>query len=250
VTRVVDDPEGAADAAGPRAERLTRLFRILDSLLQVHAMPSIRIFGTLCFGLSAAALSSGTHAADLLGLYVGAAGGQATIRAEQLHWVNAAGNPIGGADSISKNDTGWKTMLGVRPISLLGAELEYIDFGHASQTTTIGLEEDRADLRARALSFFGVFYAPIPVPAFDLYAKVGMSSLHSTVNEVGRARIDCFPTLCPWYVHRDGTESRIAYGAGLQVKLARFAIRAEYEKIRASTGDPSLMSLGLIWRFY
>jgi hypothetical protein len=34
----------------------------------------------------------------------------------------------------------------------------------------------------------------------------------------------------------------------MQVQLARLAIRAEYERISADTGDPSLMSLGLIWR--
>jgi hypothetical protein len=94
------------------------------------------------------------------------------------------------------------------------------------------------------------------VPAVDLYGKVGMASLHSTLNEIvpGPAReTPCSPTYCIppaiAYINRDWTDTRLAYGAGLQVKLARFAIRAEYERISASTGDPSLMSLGLLWRF-
>jgi hypothetical protein len=190
------------------------------------------------------------EAADPLGLYVGAAAGQATIRADQLQFVNLEGIPVDvGSTSIRKNDTGWKTMLGVRPISLIGAELEYVDFGHADTQGFLGPYIYRADLRATALSVFGVLYAPIPVPAFDLYGKVGMSSLHSTVNEA-LFTIDCFPTLCPEPIHRERTDTHLAYGAGMQARLARFAIRAEYERISASTGDPSLMSLGLIWTVY
>jgi hypothetical protein len=157
---------------------------------------------------------------------------------------------------MSKNDTGWKIMLGVRPISLIGAELEYVDFGHPTLSYTpvgVGLGW-QADLRATARSAFGVLYAPIPVPAFDLYGKVGMSSLHSTVNATGSW--GCFPPAECVAVnqtaafHLDRTDTDLAYGAGLQVKLAGFAIRAEYERIRESTGDPSLMSLGIIWTFY
>jgi hypothetical protein len=194
------------------------------------------------------------EAADPLGLYVGAAAGQATVRADGLHFVDLTGSPLDGPVSISENDTGWKIMLGVRPISLIGAELEYIDFGHPTLSHTpggFGLSY-RADLRATAPSVFGMLYAPIPARTFDLYGKVGISSLHSTVNATGS--YGCSPPLlCPVGltedIHRDRTDTRLAYGAGLQVKLARFAIRAEYERISASTGDPSLISLGLIWRF-
>jgi hypothetical protein len=160
---------------------------------------------------------------------------------------------------MSKNDTGWKIMLGARPISLIGAELEYIDFGHPTVSQTpIGLGLGyQANLRATAPSAFCVLYAPIPVPKFDLYGKVGMSSLHSTVNATGQEGSLCPICVCPACprplpvdLHRDRTDTRLGYGAGLQAKLARFAIRAEYERISASTGDPSLMSLGLIWTFY
>jgi opacity protein-like surface antigen len=219
-------------------------------------MPAIRIAGTLCFGLCLAALSSRTYAAEPLGLYVGAAAGQATTRADQLQFVNAIGMPQEAANSISENATGWKIMLGVRPISSIGAELDYIDFGHPStvaQTSVTG-QNYPADLRVTAPSAFGVFYAPIPAPAFDLYGKIGVSSVRSTVNATeGVVAISCARSLIctaiPVYLHRDRTDTRLAYGAGVQVKLARFAVRAEYERISASTGDPSLMSLGLIWRF-
>jgi hypothetical protein len=174
-----------------------------------------------------------------LGLYVGASVGQTTIRVDPLP---------DGVISTSKIDMGWKIMLGVRPISLLGAELEYIDFGHTSQTA-VGRGVSRSDLQATAPSAFGVIHVPISMPAIDLYAKLGMSRLHGTVNETYSWGVDCFPGLCPVYYHRERTDTRLAYGAGLQVKLARVAIRTEYERISASTGDPSLMSLGLAWIF-
>jgi hypothetical protein len=216
-------------------------------------MPTIRIVGKLCFALSVAALSSATRAADPLGLYFGAAAGQATIRADGTQFVDFGGGPLDGAVSISKNDTGWKAMLGVQPISFIGAEVEYIDFGHTSQTP-LGFPNSRADLQARAPAAFAVLYAPIFVPAFDLYGKVGMASLHSVVNQMIPLPLGvaCSPTVCPYgYAdyNRERSDTRLAYGAGLQVKLPRFVIRAEYERISASTGDPSLMSLGLIWRF-
>lgn len=39
-------------------------------------------------------------------------------------------------------------------------------------------------------------------------------------------------------VHRDQTDARFAYGAGIQAKLAAIAIRLEYERISVSGGDP------------
>jgi hypothetical protein len=44
-------------------------------------------------------------------------------------------------------------------------------------------------------------------------------------------------------------DTRFAYGIGAQVKLATFAIRAEYERIAAMGGDPDLFSFGLSWSY-
>jgi hypothetical protein len=49
--------------------------------------------------------------------------------------------------------------------------------------------------------------------------------------------------------HRDRSSARLAYGARAQMTLGRFAIRAEYERINASEGDPDLLSLGLTLSF-
>jgi hypothetical protein len=44
-----------------------------------------------------------------------------------------------------------------------------------------------------------------------------------------------------------GNDTRFAYGAGLQVKVAGLAVRAEYERISAGGGNPDLLSLALTW---
>ena len=163
-------------------------------------------------------------------------------------FVDPVGMPLTGPISLSKHHTGWKLLVGLRPISLIGAEFEYVDFGspRASYTPAAFGLGYTADMRAKAATAFGVLYAPLPVPFLDVYGKAGLARLQTTVN--ANAGLGCFgPLLCPVHVgelHRDQTEVRFAYGAGTQVKLDRFAIRVEYERISASRGDPDLLSIG------
>jgi hypothetical protein len=62
-------------------------------------------------------------AEDPLGLYVGAALGQSEVRVDE--------SVFGGAPGFDAHRDAWKLLVGLRPISLLGAELDYMDFGHA-----------------------------------------------------------------------------------------------------------------------
>ena len=58
------------------------------------------------------------------------------------------------------------------------------------------------------------------------------------------------PCLLPIFIppySANGTSTRFTYGAGVQVKLATLAVRAEYERIHSSDGDPDLLSLALTW---
>jgi len=193
-------------------------------------------------------------AADPLGLYVGGGVGQSTVRSEQMQFTNFTGGPLDGPVSLSGHDAGWKLAAGLRPISLAGAEIEYIDFGHPTASATpygFGLGYS-ADVRARATAAFGVLYAPIPVPLFDLYGKAGVARLQTTASATGA--LGCFPPLtCPLVglgqFHRDQSSARLAYGAGAQMTLGRFAVRAEYERINASEGDPDLLSVGITLSF-
>lgn len=74
--------------------------------------------------------------------------------------------------------------------------------------------------------------------------------MSSTIDS--NASFGCFPPLlCPIRdntFHRGHTLTRVAYGAGAQVTIAQFALRAEYERISASDGNPDLLSLSIIWR--
>lgn len=41
--------------------------------------------------------------------------------------------------ALSDHDNGWKLLIGMRPISFTGAELEYIDFGHGTSAAWLPL---------------------------------------------------------------------------------------------------------------
>jgi hypothetical protein len=190
-------------------------------------------------------------AADPLGFYIGGAVGQSTLRADQAVFTSG-GVSVSGPISFSKHGTGWKLLAGLRPISVVGAELEYVDFGNPSLSYSggsMGVLGYQANTRAKAAAVFSVLYAPIPLPFFDIYGKAGLARLQTTTDATGT--FGCL-TNCPAYFgafHRDRTEARFAYGAGAQVSLGSFAVRVEYERISASDGDPSLLSVGLTWTF-
>ena len=65
--------------------------------------------------------------------------------------------------------------MGIRPISLIGAEVQYVDFGNASDLSSNAVHQ-------QAGAVYGMLYAPIPVPLFDVYAKAGLAWLRSTAN--------------------------------------------------------------------
>ena len=70
----------------------------------------------------------------------------------------------------------------MRPISILGAELEYIDFGHPS--TAYDPNNSNAngfDSHPRAGVLFGVGYLPLPIPFIDIYGKAGVARLQTDV---------------------------------------------------------------------
>jgi opacity protein-like surface antigen len=191
----------------------------------------------------------------MLGLYTGASVGQSNVRASQLHFIGPyPPNPAPAPVSISKSTTGWTVFAGIRPISLLGAELAYTDFGHptASQGPPGGFGlAYRASLRARATTAFGILYEPVPVRFLDVYAKAGVARLETTADATGA--FGCWtPLQCAAYpvsARRGQTGARFAYGAGMQARLSKIGVRLEYERISAAAGNPDLLSVGLTWNF-
>src|SRR5258708_10817046 len=172
-------------------------------------------------------------AGDLLGLYVGGSAGQTQVEA------NAPS--IG---DFKQNHSAFKVIAGIRPISLIGAELSYIDFGHPSgsiNTVSSNVSEKGADA-------FAVLYVPVPI--VDVFVKAGLARLQSTVNSVRGGVGTCTITAPNCALFRlDRTNTSFAAGAGAQLKFGSWAVRAEYERFNAAGGNPSLVSLGLTWTF-
>jgi opacity protein-like surface antigen len=189
--------------------------------------------------------------ADLLGLYVGAGVGQATVR-DSATAFGPPVTPFVEAVNFSEHHVGWKALIGMRPISFLGAELEYADFGHPSRSSSNG-PIYQADANARATSAFALGYLPLPIPLLDVYGKAGLAQLRTTVHASANPPCLFFSPPCLVAVkpdfRQDQNNTRFAIGAGAQLKFYSLAVRAEYERIRAPAGDPDLLSVALIWRF-
>jgi len=169
-----------------------------------------------------AVASSPVPAVDILGFYAGAAAGQAQVT------LGAPGISTAG---FSENHSAYKFMVGVRPISLIGAELSYIEFGHPAGS----LGSLSADARIAGTAGFGMLYLPIPLPFLDLYAKAGAARLKSTIR--GTA-----PVIGAFRVEASGT--RPGAGVGAQLKFGSLAVRAEYERFDVPGGYPGLVTLG------
>ena len=163
----------------------------------------------LVFGAGSA--HAGVPGADF---YVGAGIGQsnADMSASDLS-----------VSSFDKKDMGWKVFAGGRFVSLLGAELDYINFGKPNGSN--------AEVKYKALAGYGLFYFPIPLPVLDVYAKAGLARVDSDL----RVNASSFSS--------KGT--KFAYGAGLQLKFGSFAVRGEYERFKTDGAKPSLLSVSL-----
>ena len=181
------------------------------------------------------------RADNLPGLYVGAGVGYSTIRSDDP----AYGLP----GYFNDHQTAWKAIVGVRPLPIVGAEYEYIDFGHpANRSSYRASNYYGRDSHPRASALFGVGYLPIPVPFFDVYAKAGVARLQTDVRIANPAA--CGVASCPQiFASHDQTNNKFAYGMGLQSKLWGLSFRAEYERVSSRFGDPDALMIGATWTF-
>ena len=179
-----------------------------------------------------------------LGIYVGAALGEAHVRSEELR--SGETTPF----TFDQSQFGWKVFLGARPLSVVGVELVYSDFGSVNAPTPGAFAYFNANSKQNAASAFGIGYLPLPVPYLDLYGKLGVAHLH-TQSQVATQPFSCpAGSTCTIYgVSQSQSSTDLAYGAGAQAKFGALAVRIEYERINASGGNPDLFSLGLSWAF-
>jgi hypothetical protein len=199
--------------------------------------------------LSACAVSASASADNLLGFYVGAGAGESTVRSDHGF------DPYYPGDS-HPHHTAWKVLAGIRPIPFVGAEAEYIDFGHPSSADSSyvngsGYYGSGADTHPKAGILSGVGY--LPLPFVDLFAKVGLARLETNVNIYSQG--PCTGVIpggtCsqPVLSHQDARETKVAYGAGVQTHFLGLALRGEYERISSTFGDPDAFMVSVTWTF-
>jgi opacity protein-like surface antigen len=180
-------------------------------------------------------------AADLVGLYAGGAIGQSQVKASA---------PAFAGSDFKENHSAFKVMVGLRPLSPVGAEIAYVDLGHPRGSVNFPASGGPVDVTMKGTAAFGILYVPLPVPVLDVYAKVGVAHLQSTVNyslALGRLCIIQNPNCNAFRLDR--TNTSFAAGAGAQLKFGSWAVRAEYERFKGAGGNPGLASLGLTWTF-
>lgn len=207
-----------------------------------------KIPGILLAAVAAAACAApvGAFADDLLGFYVGASVGESTVRSDNFY----------GFDGFDHDHHfAWKALAGFRPLRVVGAEVEYLDFGHpGSDGTNADYYSNYyygPDSHPRALAAFAVGYLPLPVPSLDVFGKVGAARLRTTVD--GFDGGSCLPgSACPATTQigsQNRWDSKFAYGVGVQSKFWGVSLRAEYERISSTYGDPDMFTVGATWGF-
>jgi hypothetical protein len=186
--------------------------------------------------------SGNAVAEDLLGLYVGGAIGQSRV-VETMETPCACDIDPGViiTERFDKPHLAFQGALGVRPVSLLGAEVDYIDFGKPDGEANTFPES----ASIRGVAAFGVLY--LPVPLVDIYLKAGVARLESTLKFSY-----CGPCACNFCLNTVQLERKNTSGAGgvgAQYRFGSWAVRAEYERFNAAGANPSLLSVGIAWTF-
>jgi Outer membrane protein beta-barrel domain len=215
---------------------MKRFTKVIGALVAVAA-----------FGASTAAVAADSFGLyNPAGLYFGGGVGESTIRSDD----SAYGTPA----YYNDHETAWKAIIGVRPISFVGAEVEYIDFGQPSHHYSYYQDVNYYgyDSHPTAPVLFGVGYLPIPIPFIDIFAKAGVARLRLNIDDYVAPTCAAGQT-CPDYVlegRKSVTATKFAYGGGISSKLPLgFTVRAEYERIASPYGDPDAFTVSALWTF-
>ncbi len=215
-------------------------------------MVSIRLIGPLMIAVVGCGTSSDALADNALGFYLGAGAGESHLRTG-AEVIDPPSGISGGSDyRFDAHHSAWKVIAGIRPLSPLGVELQYMDFGKASTGVAPTGGGTLLAAQAAAVTVFGLGYLPLPVPFLDVYGKLGVARVRTSLKEIGPIAIICpvdFTPCTPSIFNQVDWTTNLAYGAGVQGRIRDFAIRAEYERISAGERAPDLVSLSLTWTF-
>ena len=184
-----------------------------------------------------------------LGAYVGVGVGQSKVGSNNYYDYGYYGG-------YHDHDAAWKAIIGIRPLPIVGAEVEYIDFGSGNGANGYygnGYFYSNASSHPKAEVLYGLGYLPLPLPFLDVYGKLGVARLQSNITTYAYPSGYCAPpySTCsaPVAYRTDQTDTKFAYGAGVQAKWQDFAFRAEYERISSQFGDPAAYMVSATWTF-
>lgn len=209
---------------------------------------SLRLLPVLAALLIAPSAVPAHAATNLLDFYVGAALGHARLRAKDSGLL-----PADSLGSFDRSAFAYQIMAGVRGLYLLGAEVDYFDFGSGrvapawSGAGTL----THARMSQKGEAAFAVLYLPVPV--IDFYIKAGVARLTTHLSASANYP-GCVPPLqCIAFVPQSGSvdtsETTFAAGAGAQWQFGDWAVRAEYERFTALGEHPDLVTLGVTHSF-
>jgi len=179
-------------------------------------------------------VASFAQAADN-GVYIGAGVAQSDYGLD---------NP-GSAQPFDDETSGYKIIVGLRPLDSFGIEANYVDHGDATVPTGIVCIQligvpcpDRTNLTAKTASAFAVGYLDLPL--VDLFVKAGLNAWqfdgHST------------PAFSGFRINESGTE--FAWGAGVQAHFGSISARLEYERFKIIEDEElGTISLSVTWTF-
>jgi Outer membrane protein beta-barrel domain len=219
--------------------------------IQSKALPNLeagmrisKALGLTLLAVAACGVSGAAIADNLLGFYVGAGAGESQIRSDDSRY--------GLPGYYNDYQTAWQAIVGIRPISIIGVEAEYIDFGQPGHHHNYDFNVSGTDSHPTAPAVFAVGYLPIPIPYLDIFAKVGAARLSTNVTDfVAVACVSGSP--CPNLMavsRHQVIDTRVAYGAGVQSKFPfGLIVRGEYERISSPYGDPSALMVSALWQF-
>ena len=214
----------------------------MNDRLSCFVIPLRRWLALAALVVGSIAATGVAQAADPLGVYVGAAYGQAHIRA-RLDGL-APGSP-----EFDATHSAYQAMLGIRPLSFLGAEITYMDFGRQSRGFPSATSSEQ-QVSQRGEAAYALLYLPVPV--IDVYVKAGISRIRTDRHVIydlpgaGTCVIGV-PTCYSLSAGDNPTDTAFAYGAGLQWKLGSWAVRGEYERFSAAGANPTLVSIGMTY---
>jgi hypothetical protein len=140
------------------------------------------------------------------------------------------------AASGADDDSGFKGIVGFRPLDSFAIEANYVDLGEARVPLAIACittpcpTEAQIDSQAVSVSAVGL----LALPLVDLFARVGYARWESEQASFSPEQ-------------RDGSDA--TYGAGAQFRVGSFALRVEYERFKFDDDDADLMSVGFTYTF-